>query len=93
MHNAFFASAFNGKTSCSLGTQHPELEDRDGAQNEAPIIQGEMVSTLLHHLDTHKSMGLDGIHLRVLRKLVEVLTKSPSIIYQQSWLNGEVPVV
>ncbi|GAB0184011.1 mitochondrial enolase superfamily member 1 [Grus japonensis] len=51
-----------------------------------------MVSDLLHHLDTHKSMGLDGIHPRVLRELVEVLTKPFSIIYQQSWLTEEVPV-
>ena len=90
--NAFFASVFNSKTSCSRGTQPPELEDREGEQNEAPIIQGEMVSDLLHHLDTHKSMGLDGIHPRVLRELAEVLTKPLSIIYQQSWLTGEVPV-
>ncbi|KAK4827374.1 LOW QUALITY PROTEIN: hypothetical protein QYF61_017312 [Mycteria americana] len=90
--NAFFASVFNSKTSCSWGTQTPELEGRDGEQNEAPIIQGEMVSDLLHHLDTHKSMGPDGIQPRVLRELAEVLTKPLSIIYQQSWLTGEVPV-
>ncbi|GAB0203730.1 mitochondrial enolase superfamily member 1 [Grus japonensis] len=40
----------------------------------------------------HKSMGPDGIHPRVLRELVEVLTKPLSIIYQQFWLTGEVPV-
>ncbi|KAK4824253.1 LOW QUALITY PROTEIN: hypothetical protein QYF61_012519 [Mycteria americana] len=51
-----------------------------------------MVSDLLHHLDTHKSMGLDGIHPRVLRELAEVLTKPLSILYQQSWLTGEVPI-
>ncbi|KAK4809960.1 hypothetical protein QYF61_002917 [Mycteria americana] len=90
--NAFFASVFNSKTSCSQGTQPPELEDRDGEQNEGPIIQGEMVSDLLHHLDTHKSRGLDGIYPRVLRELAEVLTKPLSILYQQSWLTGEVPV-
>ncbi|KFQ72658.1 RNA-directed DNA polymerase from mobile element jockey, partial [Phaethon lepturus] len=75
-----------------LGTQPPELEDKGGKQNEAPTIQREMVSDLLHHLDTHKSMGPDGIHPRILRELVEVLIKSLSIIYQQSWLTGEVPV-
>ena len=37
-------------------------------------------------------MGPDGIHPRVLRKLVKVLTKPLSIIYQQFWLTGEVPV-
>ncbi|KAK4826994.1 hypothetical protein QYF61_013094 [Mycteria americana] len=64
----------------------------DYEMNEAPIIQGEMVSDLLHHLGTHKSMGPDGIHPRVLRQLAEVLTKPLSIIYQQSWLTRKVPV-
>ncbi|KAK4831113.1 hypothetical protein QYF61_015416 [Mycteria americana] len=65
--NAFFASVFNSRANSSLGTQPPELEDRDGDQTGAPIIQGEM-------------------------ELAEVLTKPLSIIYQQSWLTGEVPV-
>ncbi|GAB0183673.1 mitochondrial enolase superfamily member 1 [Grus japonensis] len=51
-----------------------------------------MVSDLLQHLDTHKSMGPDGIHPTLFRELVEVVTKPLSIIYQQSWLTGEVPV-
>ncbi|GAB0188392.1 hypothetical protein GRJ2_001304500 [Grus japonensis] len=51
-----------------------------------------MVSDLLRHLDTHRSMGSDGIHPRVLKKLAEELTKPLSIIYQQSWLTGEVSV-
>ncbi|KAK4817156.1 hypothetical protein QYF61_002890 [Mycteria americana] len=89
--NAFFASVFNSRANCSLGTQPLELEDRDGDQNGAPIIQGEMVSDLSHHLDTHKSMGPDEIHPRVLKELADVLTKPLSIIYQQSWLTGEVP--
>ncbi|KAK4810917.1 hypothetical protein QYF61_013325 [Mycteria americana] len=89
--NAFFASVFNSRANCSLGTQPLELEDRDWDQNGAPIIQGEMVSDLLHHLDTHKSMGPDEIHPRVLKELAEELTKPLSIIYQQSWLTAEVP--
>jgi len=36
-------------------------------------------------------MGPDGIHPRVLRELVEVLTKPLFIIYQQSWPTREVP--
>ncbi|GAB0205730.1 mitochondrial enolase superfamily member 1 [Grus japonensis] len=51
-----------------------------------------MVSDLLLHSDTPKSMGPDGIHPRVLRELAEVLTKPLSIMYQQSWLTREVPV-
>ncbi|KFM04169.1 hypothetical protein AS27_10741, partial [Aptenodytes forsteri] len=56
-----------------------------------PIIQEEAVNDLLRHLDTHKSVGPDGTHPRVLRELAEVLAKPLSIIYQQSWLTGEVP--
>ncbi|KFW88408.1 hypothetical protein N305_02126, partial [Manacus vitellinus] len=56
-----------------------------------PVIQKETVSNLLSHLDPHKSMGPDGIHPRVMRELAEELTKLLSIIYQQSWLTGEVP--
>ena len=59
--NAAFASVLNSKASFSQGTQPPEGEDRDKEQNEAPIIQGEMLSDLLRHLDTHKSTGPDGI--------------------------------
>ncbi|KFV56407.1 hypothetical protein N328_02995, partial [Gavia stellata] len=73
-------------------TQPPEMEGRDREQNEAPTIQGEKVSDLLHHLDTQKSMGPDGIHPRVLRELAEVLTKTLAIIYQQSSITREVPV-
>ncbi|KAK4818869.1 hypothetical protein QYF61_021074 [Mycteria americana] len=39
----------------------------------------------------HKSMGPDEIHPRVLKELAEMLSKPLSIIYQQSWLTGEVP--
>ena len=68
---AFFGSVFNSKTSCSRGPQPPEAEDSDREQKEIPKGQGDMVSDLLHHIDTHKSMGLDGIHPRVLRVLAE----------------------
>ncbi|XP_071884244.1 small ribosomal subunit protein mS29 isoform X1 [Anas platyrhynchos] len=91
--NAFLASVFSGKTSCSLGTQYPELVGGDGEQNVALSIHEEMFGDLLRHLDVHKSMGPDGIHLRMLRELAEELAKPLSIIYQQSWLSGEVPVV
>jgi len=67
------------------------LEDREAVWNKPPIIQEEAVGDLLFNLDTHKSMGPDGIHPRVLRELLEELAKLLSIIDQQSWLTGEVP--
>ncbi|KFW79748.1 hypothetical protein N305_03837, partial [Manacus vitellinus] len=59
--------------------------------NSPPVIQKEVVSDLLSCLDPHKSMGPDGILPRVMRELAEELAKPLSIIYQQSWLTGEVP--
>ncbi|KFV67126.1 hypothetical protein N307_07277, partial [Dryobates pubescens] len=56
-----------------------------------PVIQEESVRDLQRHLDPHKSMGPDGIHPRVLRELADELAKLLSIIFQQSWLTGEVP--
>jgi len=85
--NAFFASVFNSQTGYSQGSHSPVLEDREREQNKPPIIQEEAVNDLLCHVDTHKSMGPDGIHPRALRELAKPL----SIIYQQSWLTGEVP--
>ena len=88
---AFFGSVFNSQTGYSQGIQPPELEDRDGEKNKPRIIQEEAVNNLLCHVDTYKFMGTDGIHLRVPRELAEELSKPLSIIYQQSWLTGEVP--
>ncbi|KFQ06379.1 hypothetical protein N330_13140, partial [Leptosomus discolor] len=56
-----------------------------------PTIQEEMVSDLLLRIDVRKPMGPDGVHPRVLRELAGVLTKPLPIIFQQSWLTGEVP--
>ena len=60
--NAFFASVFNREISYPQGTLPPELEGKEGEQNIPPLIQEEIVSDLLCCLDTHKSMGPDGIH-------------------------------
>jgi len=81
----------NSQTGYSQGIQPPVLEDRDGKQNKPPIIQEEVVNDLLGHLDTHKSMGTDGIYPGVLRELMEELAKPLSIVYQQSWLTRELP--
>lgn len=44
-----------------------------------------------HYLETHKSMGPDGSHPKVLREPVNVLTETFSIISQESWLTWKVP--
>lgn len=52
-----------------------------GEQNEAPIMQGEMVSDLLHHFGAHKTVGLNGIQPRILREVHKCsLSHLPSFI-------------
>jgi len=81
--NKFFSSVFNSQTCYSQGIKPAELEDRVREQNKPPVIQEEAADNLLHHLDTHKSMGLDGIYLRVQREMAENLDKPLSTIYHQ----------
>ncbi|RMC06346.1 hypothetical protein DUI87_15778 [Hirundo rustica rustica] len=87
--NTLFTSVFSGKMACPQDSCHPGLVDGATEQNGSPAIQ-EAVRELLI-LDTHKSMGPDGIHPRVMTALADELAKPLSIIYHQSRLTGEVP--
>ncbi|RMC14898.1 hypothetical protein DUI87_07075 [Hirundo rustica rustica] len=80
------------KTAFSQGTQLPELEDRDSEHNEAPIIQGQLVSDLLQHSDTPVHIARWDPSKSTGGSWWEELTKPLSTVYLQSWLNGEVSV-
>lgn len=54
------------------------------------MIQNGMVNNLLYRMHTHKSMGPDGIHPRVMKELETVLAMPFSITFQQSWLTKEI---
>ncbi|NXA89439.1 RTJK polymerase, partial [Melanocharis versteri] len=89
--NDFFASVFTEKTHGAQDNCLPRSVGNIREQKSPPVIQEEAVRELLSCLDIHKSMGPDGIHPRVMRELADELAKPLSIIYQQSWLTGEVP--
>ncbi|KGL74990.1 hypothetical protein N309_02432, partial [Tinamus guttatus] len=56
-----------------------------------PWVEEDWVRDHLRNLDTHKSMGPDGMHPRVLSELADVIPKLLSIIFKSSWRMGEVP--
>lgn len=51
-----------------------------------------MVSDLLYHLDTLKSMGQGGIHPGVLRELAKVLTEPLSMVPVEWKLPNVTPI-
>ncbi|KFQ88182.1 hypothetical protein N337_06397, partial [Phoenicopterus ruber ruber] len=56
-----------------------------------PLVKEDRVRDQLEKLDTHKSMGPNGMHPCMLRELAEVIAKPLSIIFEKSWRMGEVP--
>jgi len=80
--NAFFASVCTAKA----GPQASQSLEAD-----LPLVEGDQVRDHLSKVDTHKSMGPNGMYPRVLRELADVIAEPLSITFERSWRTGEVP--
>ena len=57
----------------------------------SPVAGEGLVCSLWQGLNPHKSVGLEGIHPRVVREVADVVARPPPIIFEQSWRSGDIP--
>ncbi|KAJ7395736.1 hypothetical protein BTVI_151276 [Pitangus sulphuratus] len=81
--NGFFASVFNTDDGLR-GSQCPELEDH-GSENDKCPASPKLMSNLMFQMYPYKSIGLDGIHPKILKELDDVTTRLLSMIFERSW--------
>lgn len=76
MFNAFITSVFNPDG----GPRNPQSSELEDCDNELPDTP-KLVQDLLFYLDANKSVASDGIQTRLLKELVDVITRLLSIIF------------
>jgi len=88
--NACFASVFTAKAG-PQESQALQVREEAWRKEDLPLVEEDRVRDRFSKLDTPKCMGPDGMHPRVLRELGDVIAEPLSIIFERSWMAGEVP--
>lgn len=69
---------------CPKSTQHPELEKREEEQNEAPIIQVEMVGNLASSCKHHLTLLTLVMHVRFMTQLQKKFSLFTCFLFHSS---------
>jgi len=88
--NAFFASVFSAKAG-PRESQALDVREEAYRKDDLPLVKEDCMRDCLRNLDTHRYMGLHGMHPRALRELADVLAEPLSIMFERSWRTEEVP--
>ena len=85
-----FASVFTGGQASRVCQDCEPLSERMGS-GFCPTVTVEQVGVLLVKWSVLKSMGPDDIYPRVLKEMAGEVAKPLCIVFEKSWLSGEVP--
>ena len=79
--NTFFASVFSSITGLQE-SQALEIKGKVWSKEYVPVVEEEQVGEYLNKLDIQKSLGPDGRHPRVLRKLAGLVVRSLLVVFE-----------